>query len=194
MPLEDALIVDGFTYSSRLPSTNSFYQLALSQLETLRRANGFRARWFGVPTPDDRPIPPFETVEYQVKTQAGAYLWALQFAGETTSDGNVQVVNSFRIVDACTELPLTDRPSLATSVASGYFGTGATFSQNVLGQNYGVSLLAEPYLIAEPGTLNVEVTNGGPVASQCQLLLLVAEPCINERELEALVNRVKRIR
>jgi hypothetical protein len=190
----NTLIIDGFTYNTRIPNASLFYQLALSQLESLRRANGYRPRWFGVPTSDDRPIPAFETVEYQVKVQAGSYLWGLQFSAETSDEDYTEIVNSFRIVDACTELPLQDKPALTLAVANGYFGTPALYEQNTLGQNLGVTLLAEPYLINEPGTLNVEVTNGGSVSSQCQLLLLVAEPCINERELESLFNRVKRIR
>jgi hypothetical protein len=184
-------IIDGFTYNSRVATTSSFYHSAVAQLEPLRRANGFRPRIFGVPTPEDRPIPAFETVEYQVKCQPGSYLWALQFWCSAASSPNL--TNTFRIVDACTELPLGDRPQLGTAVANGYFGS-APGSQNVLGQNYGVTLLAEPYLINEPGTLNVEVTNGSSSTSNCQLLLLIAEPCIDERELEALIKRVRRIR
>lgn len=196
MPLDTkgTPIIDGFTYNSRVMHVSSYYHSAVAQLEGLRRANGFRPRWFGVPTSDQIPIPPFGSVEYQVVVQPGAYLWALNFWAETaTPNTATQLFNSFRIVDACTELPIMDRPGLGALVSNNSV-VGPTGTVATLGQNFGQTLLPQPYLINAPGSLNVEVTNGGPTSSHCQLLLCIAEPSINEKEFENLLNRVTRTR
>jgi hypothetical protein len=60
-----------------------------------------------------------------------------------------------------------------------------------LGQNRGQIILPQPYLIREPGFLNTIVTNGGNTPSTCQLVLMIAEPCISAQELKHLENHVR---
>jgi hypothetical protein len=184
-------IVDGFTFNSRCIHTSSYFQGVLSQLEPLRRANGYRMRMYGVPDVQNLPIGPFESVEYQIRCQPGSYLWGLNFYASQGPDApdSEAPTNSVRIVDSCTELPLQDKPALGTI----FTGTqvGGSLQQFGLGQNRGQILLPQPYLVSSPGFLNVEITNGSSFNSTCQLLMCFAEPCINEQELEQLVRRIR---
>lgn len=195
IPVDATPIVDGFTFNSRIMTPTSYFQNALAQLEPLRRANGYRMRIYGVPDVASLPIPPFESVEYQIRVQPGTYIWGANFyatqgpsAGGTPSSANP--TNSVRIVDSCTELPLQDKPALTVCMTSSHVAGGV--QQLGFGQNYGNTLFPQPYLVVAPGMVNVEITNGSQYNSTCQLILMVAEPCINEQELEQfLVTRIK---
>lgn len=174
-------IIDGFTFNTRIIHYHSYYHNALSGLEPIRRANGMRLRMHGVPDPQFSPIPPYESVEEQVRVQPGSYLWGWSFYAEQQTPPNTQLpVNSIRIVDSCTELPILDRPALCTMFANTTVSGQTQFTN---GQNTGVILLPRPYLIAAPGLLNVEVTNASSFACTCQLLLMFAEPSFNQNEL-----------
>lgn len=188
-PQSGTPIIDGFTFNTRIATTQSYYHNVLAQLEPLRRANGFRCRWFGVPDPSDLPIAPFSSVEYQIQVQPGSYLWGYNFYATTGNNPptTAQPVNCIRIVDACTELPLADRQVLSVAMTGTLVGTNQ--QQFSLGQNRGPVLLVTPYLVAAPGFLNVEITNGGSSPSTCQLLLMFAEPSIYEPEIEKLIAR-----
>lgn len=183
--------VDGFTLNSRVLNAISYFQNVLAQLEPLRRANGYRMRMWGVPDPQDLPIPAFESVEYQIQCQPGAYLWGFNFyaSAGTSQPASAQPINSIRITDGCTQLPLADKPTLAVAYSGTLVGGGVQAFG--LGQNRQQVMLPQPYLVAAPGLMNVEVTNGSPYPSQCQLLLMFAEPCINEKELERLIKRLR---
>lgn len=174
-------ILDGFTFNTRIVHYHSYYQNALSGLETIRRANGMRCRMHGVPDAQFSPIPPYESVEEQIRVLPGSYLWGWSFYTEQETPPNtMSPVNSIRIVDSCTELPILDRPALCTLFAN---TTVAGQTQFTNGQNTGVILLPRPYLVAAPGLLNVEVTNASSFSCTCQLLLMFAEPSFNQNEL-----------
>jgi hypothetical protein len=174
-------ILDGFTFNSRIICYQSYFHNALSGLEPIRRANAMRLRMHGVPEAQFSPISPYESVEDQIRVLPGSYLWGWSFFTAQAQPPNSTVpINSIRIVDSCTELPIVDRPVLCT-MFSNVTVTGQT--QLNLGQNTGVILLPRPYLIASPGGLNVEVTNASAFPATCQLLLMIAEPSINQNEL-----------
>jgi hypothetical protein len=177
-------IVDGLTLNTRIVHLLSYYHNCLSQLEDLRRASGLRFRMLGVPDPQFLPIPPYEVVEQQMQVQPGSYLWGWNFWA--SQSGGMNPVNAIRIVDSCTELPIIDRPVLSTLMANANVN-GQT--QLNIGQNRGVILLAKPYLVGAPGLINVEITNGANASSQCQLLLMLAEPCLNEQELQQAIRK-----
>lgn len=184
-------IIDGFTYNTRVPNITSYFHNVLAQLEPLRRANGYRCRWFAVPDLIHDPIPPFGSVFYQVKVQPGSYLWATNFwasQGPTPSSdpSSAVAINTIKMIDACTELPLTDKPALSV-LHDGNVISGA--SQFSLGQNRGPVLLPQPYLVSAPGLINVEVTNGGDFDSDCQFVMFFAEPCLSDQELKRLVGQ-----
>lgn len=185
--------VDGFVYNSRILTPMSYFHNVLAQLEPLRRANGYRLRMWGVPDPKSLPIQPFESVEYQVQCQPGSYLWGFNFwaSAGTSQPQSAQPINAIRIVDSCTQLPLSDKPGMAVAYAGTLVGASPAVQQFSLGQNRCQVMLPQPYLVAAPGLLNVEITNGSPFASTCQLLMMFAEPCLNEKELENLMRRIR---
>lgn len=171
-------IVDGFTYSlSRIPSASSYYQMAVAQLDTLRRANGYHMRVYNVPDALDTPIPAYGTLEYQVRTQPGAYLWAFSFC--VTGGGSVDDL-VFQATDACTESRLFSDYVLASSMAETASG---------IGLNRPPCLLSQPYLMGAPGLINVEISNRASSSRTCQLLLHFAEPSLPMGELIKLFER-----
>lgn len=174
-------IIDGFTFNTRIVHYHSYYHNALSGLEPIRRANAMRLRMHGVPDAQFSPIPAYESVEEQIRVLPGSYLWGWSFfTKQATAPNTFLPINSIRIVDSCTELPILDRPAFSTLFANTTVA-GATQYDN--GQNTGVILLPRPYLVAAPGMLNVEVTNASSFACTCQLILMFAEPSINQNEL-----------
>lgn len=168
--MQNPPIVDGFVYSGSLvylPTT--FRASVYAQMEVLRRARGYRSRDFLVPEDVIEPVAAFSQVEYQVQAQPGSYLWGLMFSAPATLNDDLENAEQFihlQVTDNCTETPL--------------------FSDYVRGQNLiavtGPGLrnpyLVTPRIIGEPGTLNVEVYNRSSQALFCQLVLMMAEPCV----------------
>ena len=179
--------VDGFTFNSRPMNAISYFQNVLTQLEPLRRANGYRLRMWGVPPPNYLPILAFESVEYQVQCQPGSYLWGFNFWASAAN--GLTPINAIRIVDACTQLPMTSNPALAVAYAGTLVGNSQ--QQYSLGQNRCQVLLPQPYLVADPGLVNVEITNGAASTSTCQLLMMFAEPCVSQNEMAGLVKKLR---
>ncbi len=167
--LDDKPIVDAFTISGSLVYLPTTYRASMySQMEVLRRARGYRSRDFLVPEDVIEPVKAFSQVEYQVQVQPGSYLWGMTLSAP---DAINEVENSeqflhVQVTDNCTETPL--------------------FSDYVRGNNLrpvtGPALrhphLTGPRLVGEPGTLNVEVYNNSANDIRCQLVLLMAEPCV----------------
>src|SRR4051812_45973140 len=106
-------VVDGFTYNTMLQYLPlRFFPHALSQLDILRRAADYRARWFVVPDDLGQPIEPFDTFYYQINVAEGSYLWGWEFAAvsATDPDGAPAEVTAkdllIQAVDSCTGVPL----------------------------------------------------------------------------------------
>jgi hypothetical protein len=172
-------IVDGFSYSlSRIPAAESYYQNCVANLDMLRRANGYRARWYNVPDDIDSPIPAFGQLEYQVRSQPGAYLWAIMFALTAAGGGekdSAKATDLFvQITDACTETPILSDYARASVYAENLAGTGT---------NRPPCLLSQPYLLGDPALVNVEIYNKASTTRLCQLVLLFAEPELPPNEL-----------
>ena len=160
-------VVDGFTYSaSQLMLPNSYRASALAQMEVLRRARGYRTRWYIVPEDSDLPIPARSQIEYQVSVQAGSYVWGLSF---TAPFNEVVDLDSFyvQITDNCTETPF-----FSDYVRSQQLAPGST------GNVRRAPVLITPRIIGEPAMLNVEVYNSLATETIVQLLILVAEPSV----------------
>ena len=163
--------MDGFTIN---PYTNlkpyDYYSGALGQMDTLRRANTYRARIHAVPDDFNQPLQAYETLEYEVKVSGGAYLWGVRFAQYSAAwaqqaPGNVTI----QITEACTGIELyrefTD-PSAVAFYTSTTEGRGFNLPH----------LLTEPRLFLEPGGILVEMCNLSGSTQYCQLLLHFAEP------------------
>ena len=177
-------LVDGFLYSMTMLYQPVVYRAsALAQLEVLRRAQGYRVREYCVPDQglNDTTIPAFSQVEQQVNTMPGAYLWGLTFSAPFGEAENIAENIYIQITDACTESPMFSDYALASQFQ-------ATPSSDANGWNRrNPPLLAQPLLIGPPALLDVEMYNSLGVAVTCQLVLLVAEPCLPPDEVMRLI-------
>ena len=167
-----APIVDGFVYSASLMYLPTSYRAsALAQMDLLRRATGYRTRWYLVPVDEFEPVPAFSNLEYQVGVQYGSYFWGLSLSApfnEVEEEaGSVPYIH-VQITDACTETPLFSDYVRGPQIAP----TGL----HPQGQRWPV--LLTPRLVGKPGLLNVEVYNRASVDIRCQVALFVAEPSV----------------
>lgn len=173
MAIKDA-ILDGFALNPYIRPLQDRYDIAaLQQMEILRRANLYRARWWVLPDDFDQPIPAYDTFEYQIQIMAGAYLWGLmytEFSGITFTQ-TAGTNGILQITDACTGVQLW------SEYAS---GNGYTFFRSTPDPRGGVipHILTQSRLILEPGLINVEISNRSNANLRCQLLLFFAEPCV----------------
>ena len=164
-------VVDGFVLSASLLYLPTTYRAsALAQMEVLRKAKGYRTRWYVIPEDLEEPVAAYSQMEHQVRVQPGSYVWGVTFSapfGETglyaATPGSFITV---KITDDCTE----------TSFFSDY-AKGSNL-EPVTGTAKRNPMLITPRLIGEPGTLSVELYNSANVAIRCQLVILVAEPCV----------------
>lgn len=175
-------VLDGFLYSlSMLYQPVVYRASALAQMEVLRRAKGYRVREYCVPDQERETIPAYSQLEQQINTMPGAYLWGLTFSapfGETADNAGSIFI---QITDACTESPMFSDYTLASQFE-------AIPSSNTNGWNRrNPPLLAQPLLIGPPALLDVEIYNTAAVAIRCQLVLLVAEPCLPPDEMLRLI-------
>lgn len=162
MPLKPK--VDGFMYNtSLLLLPNRFMPFALGEMDFLRRANNYRARWWAIPDDEGEPIAAFDTFQFQVNVSPGSYLWGMMFANITNRDSSGNLLIS--VVDSCTGIPLFND----------FVNAQDTHTSNNA-KNLPV-ILSKPRLILAPGLVNVEIANRTSGNINCQLVLMFAEPC-----------------
>lgn len=170
----DNQLVDGFLYSASLLYLPTVYRAsALAQMEVLRRARAYRTRWYLAPEDYEQPIPAFSQNEYQVQVMPGTYIWGMTFSAPF---GEVELASSFihvQVTDACTETPLFSDYLKGVNL------------EPIPGNDQQEPFLIMPRLIGEPGLINVELYNGASEDIRCQLALLVAEPAVPPREMQA---------
>ena len=172
-------VVDGFSYNTDLLYLpNRFWPNALAQLDILRRANNYRARWFVIPDDIDQPIQPYDTLYFQIQVEPGSYFWAYQFSTIKATDPNRSPVATtasdilLQAVDSCPGIPLFQD-----------FANGGGLHSNFTARCLPI-LMTQPRLILEPGLVNIQVSNRTANTIYCQWLLHFAEPCrvITEEE------------
>ena len=158
MNSHEQAVVDGFCYNLQRPMVPSWYEpMALGQLEALRKAGGFRPRWYGVPEESSGfVIPPYNTVEQQVRITPGSWLY-----GYMVTPTALNALT--KITEGATGIPLS----------SDFLCTW-----NIQGDQGQFNLLSQARLIVAPGWVNVEIANGGATPIPYQLVLLCAEPCV----------------
>lgn len=173
--LAERQLVDGFLYSgSMLYLPTTYRASALANMEVLRRARGYRTRWYLSPVDLDEPIPAYSQLEYQVQCQPGSYVWGVTFSAPFDDTGEETVDSSFitiQVTDDCTETPFFSD-----------YTKGVQF-EPVTGSAHRHPTLIMPRIVGQPGTLSVELYNAASVAIKCQLALLVAEPCVPPHEM-----------
>jgi hypothetical protein len=163
--------MDGFTLNPyTILKPYDYHAGALGQMDTLRRANTYRARIHVVPDDFNQPLQPYETLEYEVKVAGGSYLWGVRFVAYDSqwaqaAPGGVTV----QVTEACTGIELYREFTNPAAVAF--------YTTDTQGRGFHVPhLLTEPRLFLEPGGVTVEVCNLTSTLQRCQLLLHFAEP------------------
>jgi hypothetical protein len=179
------MVVDGFCYdltTAYLPCR--YVPMALGQLEALRKAGQYRARLYPVPEELLAPIPPYDTVEQQVRIVPGSYLYGWTISARVTGGGvmyyDTPINILIRMTEGATGIPLMGDFLYATNMG----GLVAIPAFTPVGAGV-PTLMTEPRLIVEPGWINVEITNNSQVAvpgppvvfSGIQIVLYCAEPC-----------------
>lgn len=165
-------VVDGFSYNTMFQWLYCrYFPNALAQLDVLRRAANYRARWWVVPQDIGQPIQPYDTYYEEVEVSSGSYFWGYMFKSVSATDptGEPAATSASDIllqaVDSCTGIPLFQ------DFANGG-GNSSNFNARML-----PILLSQPRLILEPGLVNVELANRTGNTITCQWLLHFAESC-----------------
>ena len=180
-------IVDGFTLSaSQLLVPTSYRALILGQMDTLRRASAMRPRHYVAPLQTDEPVPAYKQVEYQISVMAGSYVYGLSFAIQAAQLDFAQYVH-VQLTDKYTETPFFSDYARGIS-----FITDPTAAQAVgypVGTFRAPHLLAQPRIICDPGTIEIELYNSSDTDLYCQLCVFVAEPCLPPDQMAALLRQ-----
>ena len=179
-------VVDGFSYNADLfYLANRFFPNALAQLDILRRASNYRARWWCVPDTADSPLQPYDTLYYQCEVADGSYLWGWSFKSISASSNGSPIETTaadicIEVVDSCTGIPLFMD-----------FADGGGLSASGGARLY-PCLLTQPRIILNPGLANVQLSNRTANLITCQLILHFAEPCrvIDEESRELQLKRM----
>jgi len=155
-------INDAFTQTTTLrllPTQYRAHQLA--QMETLRLAGAYKARYYNAPDPLVEPIAPFSQVETQIRAVPGTCVWGISCFSSAGSNNLVKV----QVTDSVTEIPLfSDYIQMA-----------------LMNQQSGIRfplLIAQPRVLVEPGQINVEVYNDTADNVTVQWVLYCAEPVL----------------
>ena len=182
--------VDGFTLDPTLrPLVHTAGALQVSVIEELRQAHNFRPRWHVIPSVGAGlpfTLPAREMREYQIRVEPGSWWWGWQAAAFGPG-----APFSFNVTEESTGRKLCSDLKLAYMdfwLDMSPFPGGFLPFFTVRRMKYAVNFLGEPWLILEPGLLNVEIynvaANGFASACQPQVILMMAEPvCAAVREM-----------
>jgi hypothetical protein len=153
-------------------------------METLRKANGYRTRWYCSPDDFSQPVPAYSQNEYQVSVQPGSYVWGVALSAPDDLQEELTAAASYlhvQVTDACTETPLF------SDYVPGQLLDPLTFSTNRNGQHY--PMLTTPMIVGQPGLLDVEIYNSAAQPVYCQFVLFVAEPVVPPEEIKRMFER-----
>lgn len=166
-------IVDAFALNPAIRyRPGMFMNLALMQMDVLRRANTNRPRLYVLPDDYNNPIGAYQTMEYQVRVTPKSYVWGMISNVFSAAFAVIDPINLYiKITDSCNGIPLQDDFTCSRAWQS---------RQNVAGDNRNQMLphlLTQPRLILEPGLLAVEMANVSNAPLIAQMVLFTAEPC-----------------
>lgn len=183
-------IVDGFTMSaSQLLVPTSYRALILGQMDTLRRTSAMRPRHYVAPLQTDTPIAAYKQVEYQISVMPGSYVYGLSFALNTNPEGsstNPALIHA-QLTDLYTETPFFSDYVRGVNFITN--GAAATTAGYPVGTFRAPFLFAQPRIICDPGTIQVELYNSDSNPSYAQLTIFVAEPCLPPDQMAALLRQ-----
>lgn len=180
----DRPVVDGFLNSlSQLYLPTSYRASALAQMEMLRRARGYRARWYLAPEDLEQPIPAYGQREYQVRVEPGSYVWGVSFFGIDTETNVAGQVVRVQVTDSCTETPFFSDYTKGAQLQTAHGDVADNFRLTVSNVPR-APVLINPRLVGQPGTLDIELYNSADESMQVQLVLFVAEPMVPPQQIQ----------
>ena len=92
--LTDRQLVDGFLYSASMLYLPTTYRAsALANMEVLRRARGYRTRWYLSPEDLEEPVPAYSQLEYQIRCKRGAMCGGLHSQLRLATGGECLLVD-----------------------------------------------------------------------------------------------------
>jgi hypothetical protein len=163
--------VDGFTLDQGFRNMPFEYPaLALGQIELLRKARNLRPKWYQFPTLTGTNAFPSigarGSYEKQIRVLSGSWLWAYTMFGAF----------SFQVTEQATNRKYAFDYELTQTAVGGQFGA-------VPGVKSRLCMIGEPWLILDPGLVNVELYDTTAALNMQELVLWFAEPvCAIERE------------
>lgn len=179
--MEQPQPVDGFTLDPLVrPLPQTYPALSLSAIDLLRQASNYRPRWYVVPVRAGDPpvvLAARQTYECQLQIVAGSWWWGWQ--ADVPLLGALNRPFGFNVTEESTGRRFAS--DLARVNAAGAFGLPFTG----WGLKHPINFLAEPWLVLEPGLLNVELYSVLTIDITPQFILMFAEPsCAGVREVQ----------
>ena len=162
-------MTDGFSLDTHmLPLLYQYRTAAVSQLEVLRRAQGFQAQWIVVPQESREPLAAFDQLEYQATILPGSWVWG--YSVKATFAG----VNSPNLIHIYVEDEGTGQYWESDfEPASAY----TAFNRPADERGEMPIPMVQPFPITEPGKLNVRIANENNAEADVQLILSIARIC-----------------
>ncbi len=162
-------ITDGFSLDTKiLPLLYQYRTAALSQLEVLRRAQGFQAQWIVVPEESTEELEAYGQLEYQASIVPGSWIWGTAF--KATWAGTTQPQTA--------HVHIEDEGTQQFWESDYEVGNGFTlFGRDADDRGKMPVILAQPIPVTPPGKLNVKISNENSSAISVQLIINVARIC-----------------
>ena len=145
---------DAFSYWNYLRGFPRYLEMAIQQLDPLRRANTYRCKMVCIPEPGDSTfLPAYSQYQYQFRVAPGSYIWAVAQTGAV--DLLVQIRTS------CNEDPLQKD-------FINYIGT-----PNV----NPIAILPQPVCVVGEGLVDITLASrtGAATPANSQVVIFVAE-------------------
>ena len=162
-------ITDGFSLDSKiLPLLYQYRTAALSQLEVLRRSQGFQAQWIVVPEESAETLAAYDQLEYQATITPGSWVWGVSFKA-TLAGANRPETAHVHIEDEGTRLYWESDYVVGNALS--LFGRDADDRGKM------PAMFPQPIPVTPPGKLNVKISNENSSSIQVQLVLNVARLC-----------------
>jgi hypothetical protein len=160
--------VDYFSYLTQVrPVPQRWPNMAISQLDMLRRASGLRPRQVVVPDETDNTIEAYGSKVLEVAVEPGSWLWLVSWAAAPEGEPIDNTAFSFNITDVCSGIPLCK-----------YYAAGALAGAQSGPDDY--VYLSMPKPVTGQGLLSVEIFSyTSRDVENFQLLLFFACPMPN---------------
>ena len=162
-------ITDGFSLDTKiLPLMYQYRTAALSQLEVLRRAQGFQAQWVVIPEESAESLAAYDQLEYQATIAPGSWIWGAAFKATLAGANQPQTAH----------IHIEDEGTRQFWESDYEIGNGYTlFGRDADDMGKMPIIFSQPIPVTPPGKLNVKIANENSSSVTVQLVLNVARIC-----------------